>query len=541
MKKEPAKFGGMGFALLPGLLLGMTPALSGCAEGDLQAQARVESEALCIQSPPKIRDDGHRDASAVGPAPWYLQIPLSERELALQRQLSRLTIDTRHDEDIWSEWWVNPSQTGLDAIRYPLAFAAYASFTTAARTPAYTELAAEQMRDAIERMIRSEVYAYIERYWADEPTYPDPVWVENVMYSGHLLQMMVMYQAMTGDDRYATEGWDFVWKDGSIIHYDLHKLAHRLHEMMLEHHTGGLPCEPDLIFVYCNNHSALALAVYDDLYPSGFGPALDKWRDYMQQKAPFRVEAAPSFFKIIYYGEAHAWIPYGEAGGDAWGLMWMVPWNGDQAFLDEGWNHLLQNRRFIEHPDGRIHIDASMIMHEMDVSDATASSFLPMLARQMEGSESPTAEASFQWFEEYETWVDHDGDGVEEALYYQSDDIDRNVLTTNLLLGYSTLSAEALKQHLYEPEASFGRGARLWDVDRDVANIALAYGTEGGGIRLEISPLGRGVEATTFKISDFEGGLTLYRDGVPWAASSLEGADLLVTTDLFEAHVFELR
>lgn len=37
--------------------------------------------------------------------------------------------------------------------------------------------------------------------------------MENVMYTGHLLQVLASYESLTGDDHYRTHGFDLVWSD----------------------------------------------------------------------------------------------------------------------------------------------------------------------------------------------------------------------------------------------------------------------------------------------------------------------------------------
>ena len=43
------------------------------------------------------------------------------------------------------------------------------------------------------------------------------------MYTGHLLQLLALYETLTGDTRYWTDGWDFVWTDGRRVQYTVRR------------------------------------------------------------------------------------------------------------------------------------------------------------------------------------------------------------------------------------------------------------------------------------------------------------------------------
>ncbi len=472
--------------------------------------------------------------------PEWVQQPLSREEIGLQHFISRITWESAEDPDPWGYWYVNPVQTGLDGLRYPLAFAGYASFLLGARTPAYTDLAGRQLRNIIERMLEWQVWSYVEVYWADEPFFPDPIYPGNVMYSGHLLQLMGMYQLLTGDDRYATEGVDFIWKDGTIIHYTLHDIALRMHELMCAHRSGGITCEPDLIFVYCNNHSSVGLLIYDTLYPTpSVYQALEKWRKWVQRRSVYLVDG-PGYFKIVYSVQAHAFIPYGEAGGDAWGLGWMIPWNPDDAFILRGWQDLLSNPLFVETQDGAIHLEVSPLLETMDITVPMATGFLPLLAREMEGPSSPVAAGVLAWFSRYATWWDGDGDGYEEVLSFETGD-DRNVATANVAAGLALVDRNMLRDVLRDPQGTLGEGPRVTDVAYPDVEVTQAFRLPDGGVQVRIVP-GRPTapSSTSFRIDAISTPVRVTRDGEPYDGFLEQGTAVTVTTDLQEAHTFQV-
>ena len=124
--------------------------------------------------------------------------------------------------------------------------------------------------NCIERMLRRDVWAYSQskNYWGAKPWAPDPCYRENVMYTGHLLQLLALYECFTGDRGYWEKGFDFVWKDGRHVHYDVKRLIDVTVDQMRTNPSGGITCEPNLLFFPCNNHPHIALSLFSKL---GYG------------------------------------------------------------------------------------------------------------------------------------------------------------------------------------------------------------------------------------------------------------------------------
>ncbi len=68
----------------------------------------------------------------------------------------------------------------------------------ALKTPAYTQLSERIMFDTIQRMTKQIVYQYIELFpnFQEQPSYPDPVAYKNIMYSGHLAQVINLHYSI---------------------------------------------------------------------------------------------------------------------------------------------------------------------------------------------------------------------------------------------------------------------------------------------------------------------------------------------------------
>ena len=54
------------------------------------------------------------------------------------------------------------------------------------------------LANCFERMLRTDVWAYSQSksYWGRTPWAPDPCYRENVMYTGHLLHLLALYELL---------------------------------------------------------------------------------------------------------------------------------------------------------------------------------------------------------------------------------------------------------------------------------------------------------------------------------------------------------
>ena len=115
--------------------------------------------------------------------------------------------------------------------------------------------------------------------------------MQNIMYSGHLAQMVQLYQWMTGNDTLVSTGWD----DTVALHYNTSSLLAAIAGQMRDYGgaaaKGGVPCEPDSIFVVCNNFPHVAFALTDALAPAlatslQLPQLSDQWRTTVVTNGP---------------------------------------------------------------------------------------------------------------------------------------------------------------------------------------------------------------------------------------------------------------
>ena len=203
---------------------------------------------------------------------------LSEKELGHVLWLVKLAQQPLGD---WSYMGgLEEGQEGLEAYRYQLGYMAYAlALAQYHKTPAYRELYQKALDNLIQKMVRKDVWYYWENtsrgFTATNPPqkgrglgWIDPVVEKNIMYSGHLINMVELYQMLYRDDKYdkpksITFRWNLIDKLLNTFQYDGIKLAEVIHKQFMENPLHMIECEIGLVFPVCNQHPLLGLILYD--------------------------------------------------------------------------------------------------------------------------------------------------------------------------------------------------------------------------------------------------------------------------------------
>ena len=259
--------------------------------------------------------------------------PLTEDEQAALRWLDYVTGPLSEADE--REWWptgAGGQQFGLSATRYHIAFAGYAAAALGIRGNAEQRAVVGRiLKNCIERYLRREVWTYSQAkdYWGKQPWAPDPCYRENVMYTGHLLQLLALYECFTGDTRYWTEGFDFVWNAKKRVHYDVRKLIDVTVEQMRAG-NGGVTCEPGLLFFPCNNHPHFALKLFAALGHGDWSAEARRWEKWALEhyRRPLMGGGA---LNLVCHTKTGIFYPRGYSGLDAWSLLWYEPWAEDRG------------------------------------------------------------------------------------------------------------------------------------------------------------------------------------------------------------------
>ncbi|KAH8678507.1 hypothetical protein BX600DRAFT_376861 [Xylariales sp. PMI_506] len=175
-----------------------------------------------------------------------------------------------------------PLQEFLDAYRYQLATMAYATgLAHYHRLPALRGPLKDLMRNLIGKMLERGVWGYwflaslggnsldpsrteYRKPWAD------PVVRENIMYSGHLLLMISLYAMLFDDDEFEQPNsmafkWDplFIGFGPQTFNYSTKSLQQAILDEMERNGWMGVCCEPNAVFVVCNQFPMIAMRYND--------------------------------------------------------------------------------------------------------------------------------------------------------------------------------------------------------------------------------------------------------------------------------------
>jgi hypothetical protein len=214
---------------------------------------------------------------------------LSRKELGHIQWLVKLAQQPLGD---WSYMGgLEEGQEGLEGYRYQLGYMAYAlALAQYHKTPAYRELYQKAMDNLIQKMIRRDVWYYWEHTSKGAKTtnpalkerglgWIDPVVEKNIMYSGHLINMVELYQMLYRDVKYdrpqsITFKWEWVMEMLNVFHYDGNKLAETIHKQFMQNPIHMIECEVNLVFPVCNQHPLLGLILYDHNHGTNLSSAV---------------------------------------------------------------------------------------------------------------------------------------------------------------------------------------------------------------------------------------------------------------------------
>lgn len=269
---------------------------------------------------------------------------LTDAELGHLRNLVSLA---GQDLDDWSGW-EGRDQKGMEAYRYQIAFMTYAlALQQYHSVPAYRDLYRDTMDRLIERMLEKPVWEFWEEvsqssakfdpdYEGPRPAQRDPVGDKNIMYSGHVIHMIALYEMLFGDERWSEPGAiTFRWDSDEAYTYDYAGLVDGIHnEMMAPRLEGGrdigaMECEPNLVFPECNQHPTLAFMLFDDRRGTDYArrtlPALKGFFDNTEMHHP-RSQHAAAYYYVKQDRTLH--VPLiNSASADGWTGAFMHVWD----------------------------------------------------------------------------------------------------------------------------------------------------------------------------------------------------------------------
>ncbi|TEA15284.1 Linalool dehydratase/isomerase [Colletotrichum sidae] len=239
-----------------------------------------------------------------------------------------------------------PGQEWLDAYRYQLATMAYAAGAAHYhRLPVLRSAFKALLEAIIHKMLLRDVWGYwfltshsgvlvdpdikeLRKPWAD------PVARENIMYSGHLLHVVSLYKMLFNDDKFDQEDsiafhWNPVfWGMGpEKFSYTRKSLQEAIFRDMEREKWMGVCCEPNSIFVICNQFPLIGLR-YNDVQDK-VNESPEVLRKYQEAWAAKGMVQDNGLVVEWYSPKQDRKVPAADMANTAWALAFMNSWNPD--------------------------------------------------------------------------------------------------------------------------------------------------------------------------------------------------------------------
>lgn len=316
----------------------------------------------------------------------------------------------------WDGFYIPQSPSMNFALRYQLAFGAYAVAALAQRTPAYRAPYAEALKGAIAKMLDVASWGYW-RAAEHEPSDPapasqghvavllsphsarliagppsDPIVRDNLQYSGHLSTMLGLYEKLTGDLSYDRP---FTLQDpqsGVGYTYTHGEVAGRIHDQMLENRFGGVCCESGIAYVPCNNHALASNALHDAMHGTAWSRSNATWLRSVRSKMVLKGPALRGIFAACYLKGVWVGAPVAFNFTDAWGLAFLLPF--DREIVRKLYGKF---RRRLTVKESRLaYLSSSPLNEKMEISDvAINTGFALIVARCMGDMETASRIESY--------------------------------------------------------------------------------------------------------------------------------------------------
>ena len=467
------------------------------------------------------------------------------------------------------------------AYQFQFAFAAYALASAHYHyTPAHRDL----YQDASARLIKRMIYKDVWDYWAhvskyditgrtdeggenvwrtedDEYGWIDPNIKKNIMYSGHLLQMVGLHETLFDDHRYDQPG-SLMFRyappeygqDPIEMKYDHDRLTTVIFDQFEEGHFRGIECERNAVYAECNQHPILGLMSYDLAHGTNFSPEVkSNFKKVMVERNYIDPETKTTmYFLKVREDEV---IPASYA--------WADGWNGhaqhvsDKQFIEEIYPHQLE--RYIP----------SMLEgvpgEDMGYTASFDFGWFALLASEVGDSETVQIMTDYADAHFKPTWMDGGLLYPNTADYLWNFSRDekgfiQNVgpVTGNVLVGFARINPADGLWHIYnEPfNQSHFAEPHITDVEYLEASVTRAvYDAEKDALIVTLAPGPVKSETTSFTVRqlDSKKHYTLVRDGKSLGrisasrGSTLPGTEWLIdgslriTTELDEPHSFVLK
>jgi len=255
------------------------------------------------------------------------------------------------------------------AYQFQIAFAAYA---LASAHYHYTPAQRDLYQKASARLIKRMIYKDVWDYWAHTSKFDltdrtetedggeimvnyseddwygwiDPNIKKNIMYSGHLLQMVGLHEMLFDDHRYDESG-SLMFRFAPVengqgpieMKYDHDRLTKVIHEQFVEDHFRGIECERNAVYAECNQHPILGLMHYDFKHGTSLSPEV---RREFKKTIEKRHYVNPETHTTMYFLKVKQdeVVPATYAWADGWNGHAQHAW--DKEYIESLYPHQLK-------------------------------------------------------------------------------------------------------------------------------------------------------------------------------------------------------
>lgn len=280
----------------------------------------------------------------------------------------------------------DPGQENFEAYRYQLATMAYAAgLAHYHRLPALRSVFRALSGRLVGKMLRRDVWGYwyltsqsgvsVDPDITELRTpWPDPVCRENIMYSGHLLLMVSLHAMLYDSDAYDAPGalafeWNplFFGMGPETFRYDRASLQKAIVEEMGRSGWMGVCCEPNVVFVICNQFPLIAMR-YNDVRDGTdvVSGVLEKYKTAWERKNGGFTRAGLSGedeFVFFWRVKQDAVVPnFAGSWVNAWASAFMNSWNSD--FVHQAFPKMVKGY-LTKYPDGRVCLTNGFVAKEI--------------------------------------------------------------------------------------------------------------------------------------------------------------------------------
>ncbi len=275
--------------------------------------------------------------SALAAPPAVDKYPsLDKKQLGALRHMIELS---RRPPGSW-QFMEPEARLSNDNVIFQIAYMSYALAVVQSQiTPAYRELYREAFRSYLHKIIQRDVWdmwldviaiPFFNQHLDPSKDWRDPVREKNIMYSGHVLQMIGLYELLYDDREFdAPEAivYELPGPNGFRHTYNHESLAKIIADQFVNSGHIGIECEPNRIFTECNQHAILGLMHYDQLH----GTHLSDVRNRFWEKAKDLKYIDPETHRAMWFyqvKEKEA-VKNPFAWSDGWTGVMMHGWNPD--------------------------------------------------------------------------------------------------------------------------------------------------------------------------------------------------------------------